>query len=203
MTTARETGMNILILNGPRDTRTAYSSVYRGTYRAHPTHCDQLPDNAEINRLFLWFIEEGGELGLVRDVVKARRFADLWNARLKEAEHFEVVEATDADSAPTHGGTLLGFDLSAGYNNSLLAEGLRRSISATHLPEPILEFWNLIRLHYAPQLNRQGLFQTIETANSCLCSMTALQDLSPNFFEGGDLRDFRPVGLFAIGLDVR
>lgn len=195
--------MNILILNGPRDTRTACNSLYRGTYRAHPTHCDQLPDDAEINRLFLWFIEEGGELGLVRDVTKARRFADLWNARLNKAEHFEVVEATDSDNTPTHGGTFLGFDLSAGYNNSLLAEGLMPSISAKHLPGPIREFWNLIGRHYAPQLNRQGLFQTLETANSCLCSMTALQDLSPNFFEGGDLRDFRPVGLFAIGSVVR
>jgi hypothetical protein len=38
--------------------------------------------------------------------------------------------------------------------------------------------------HYAPQFNGQGLFQTWEVASLCLRAMTALQDLSPNLFEG-------------------
>ena len=190
--------MKLLILNGPRDRRTTYNPLYRGTYRSHPSHCDELSDDHEINRLFFWFIEEGGQLGVVRDLPKAQRFAELWNARLKESERFEVVEATDADIGPSHGGKFMGFDLSAGYNNSLLAEGLRQSLCAKHLPEPIRELWDLIIRHYAPQLNAAGLFQTLEMATLCLRSMIALQDMSPNLFEGGDLRGFQPVLLHAI-----
>jgi hypothetical protein len=188
--------MKLLILNGPRDRRTAYNPLYRGTYRSHPTHCDEVSDDHEINRLFFWFIKEGGQLGIVRDVQKARRFAALWNARLKESERFEVVEVADAEPGQScSGGTFLGFDLSSGYNNSLLAEGLRQSMGAQHLPEPIRELWDLTSRHYAPQLNAAGLFQTFELATLCLRSMTALQVLSPNLFEGEDLRHFRVVRL--------
>ncbi len=187
--------MNLLILNGPRDPRTAQNPLYRGTYRLHPSHCDEVPDDDEINRLFFWFLDEGGELGVVDDIAKAQRFADLWNARLKEPDHYEVVEATDADPGPTHGGTFLGFDLSAGYNSSLLAGGLKQSQGPSHLPEAIRQLCDLISRHYAPQLNSAGLFQTLEAATQCLTAMTALQDLHPNLFEGGDLRDFKPVRL--------
>ncbi|MGB2676543.1 MAG: hypothetical protein WAN12_05615 [Candidatus Acidiferrum sp.] len=192
--------MKLLILNGARDSRPGLNPGYRGTYRAHPSHCDELPDEHEINRLFFWFLEEGGELGVVQDLPKAQRFAELWNARLNESQRFEVIEATDLGTTPSPRGSFIGFDLSAGYNNSLLAEGLKQSVGATHLPEPIREFWDLICQHYAPQLNRQGLFQTLETANLCLRSMTALQRLSPNFFEGGDLSDFHPVRLHAVSV---
>jgi len=188
--------MKLLILNGPRDSRTAYNPLYRGTYRSHPGHCDDVSDDHEINRLFFWFIKEGGQLGVVRDVQKARRFAELWNARLEESERFEVVEVADAEPGQARcAGAFMGFDLSSGYNNSLLAEGLRLSMGAQRLPEPIRELWDLTRRHYAPQLNAAGLFQTSEAASLCLRSMIALQDLSPNLFEGEDLRHFRVVRL--------
>jgi hypothetical protein len=190
--------MNLLILNGDADPRPGKNPLYRGTYRAHPSHCDQLPDDHEINQLFFWFLEEGGELGVVHDAQKARRFAQLWNARLTPPRHFEVIEVTDDDRPPLHGGTFLGFDLSSGYNNSLLVAGLRPMTHQIDLPEPILESYQLISQNFAPKLNRSGLLQTIETAESCRGAMIALQEHSPNFFEGGDLRDFRSVGLFAI-----
>lgn len=189
--------MNVLILNGPRDPRTPYNPLYRGTYRSHPTHCDELPDNHEINRLFFWFIEEGGELGVVQDLPKAQRLAELWNARLNEPEHFEVVEATNGDTAAFLDKALIGFDLSAGYNNSLLVGGLTQTLPID-LPEPIRDRWNLTKRQYAPQLNSSGLFETFETATLCLGSLIALQELSPNLFEGGNLRDFQPVRLRAI-----
>src|SRR6266700_2422623 len=170
--------MNLLILDGPRDPRPSNNPLYRGTYRAHPSHCDELPDDHEINRLFFWFIEEGGQPGVVRELQKALRFANLWNARLKESQHFEVVEVTDSNTASSQNGTFMGFDLSAGYNNSLLAEGLRQSTCVHQLREPIRELWDLTCRHYAPQLNAVGLFHTIEIATLCLRSMIALQDLS-------------------------
>jgi hypothetical protein len=190
--------VNLLILDGPRDHRPGNNPLYRGTYRAHPTHCDELPDDSEANRLFFWFLEEGGELGVVRDASKALRFAELWNERLPQKDRFEVVEVTDGSACPRSTGKFIGFDLSSGCNNSLLVSGLRQSLGVSQLPEPILEMWDLVARHYAPQLNGQGLFQTSEVASLCLRSMVALQDLCPNLFEGGNLRDFRCVGLYII-----
>jgi hypothetical protein len=194
--------MNLLILDGPRDPRPGNNPLYRGTYRAHPSHCDELPDDHEINKLFFWFLEEGGELGVVRDVTKALRFADLWNARLDEKNRFEVVEVTDGEARSRSGGMFIGFDLSAGYNNSLLSSGLRQFFCVNELREPVRELWDLVTRHYAPQLNGQGLFQTLEVATLGFRAMTALQDLSPNLFEGGNLREFRPVGLHSIAQEA-
>jgi hypothetical protein len=190
--------MNLLILDGPRNPRPGNNPLYRGTYRAHPTHCDEIPDDDEINKLFFWFLEEGGELGVVQDLSKALRFAELWNARLREGSRLEVVEVVGVEAHPESGGEFIGFDLSAGYNNSLLATGLRQFFGVNQLAEPVRQLWDLVSRHYAPQLNGQGLFQTLEIASLCLRSMTALQDLSPNLFEGGNLRIFRPVGLYAV-----
>jgi hypothetical protein len=192
--------MKLLILNGPRSPRLhGHCPPYRGTYRAHPTHCAELSDASEINQLFFWFLEEGGELGVVRDLSKAQRFAELWNARLKQEDRFEVLEVVDGDATPESRGHFIGFDLSSGYNNSLLSWGLDRGDGVTQLTESVRELCDLLSRHYAPQLNTQGLFQTLDAASLCLRSMIALQSLSPNLFEGGDLREFRPVGLYAIG----
>jgi hypothetical protein len=191
--------MNFLILNGPRDQGQGKNPLYRGTYRRHPTHCGELHDDSEINQLFFWFLEEGGELGVVRNLPKALRFAELWNARLPESGHFEVVEVME-ENAPAQGnGDFIGFDLSSGYNNSLLSTGLKPFAAVNQLRAPIRELVDLLCRHYAPQLNGQGLFQTFEVASLCLRTMIALQDLSPNLFEGGDLRDFRPIGLYLVG----
>jgi hypothetical protein len=89
----------------------------------------------------------------------------------------------------------LGFDLSCGYNNSLLTTGLTIS-TLNELSSPITELGELILRHHSPQLNPHGLFQTIKTAFQCLRSMTALQALSPNIFAGGTLGDFQPVGVY-------
>ena len=141
-------------------------------------------------------------LGVVRNVDKALRFAELWNTHLKERrDRFEVVEVTDENTRCESNGTFIGYDLSAGYNNSLLRSGLKSIAGANRVAEPIEELLDLINRHYAPQLNGQGLFQTWEVASVCLRAMTALQDLSPNLFEGGDLREFLPVGLYRISVD--
>jgi hypothetical protein len=191
-------GMRFLILDGPRDKRSIYNPLYRGTYRAHPTHCDALPDDNEINRLFFWFLEEGGELGVVRDRSKALRFAELWNARLSEKDRFEIVEVIDDDTLAESKINFVGFDLSSGYNNSLLTSGLPLTPGLSRLAEPIRELYLQICHRYSPQLNAQGLFESSEVASMCLRSMVALQRASPNFFEGGDLSDFHLVGLYSV-----
>ena len=190
--------MKLLILNGPRDTRAAKYLIYRGTYRAHPTYHDGFPRDHEINNLFFWFLEEGGELGLVHDFSKAARYTELLNQNpLLGYRHFELVEATDGNPAAGEGRQQLGFDVSAGYNNSLLWWGLETTPSANGLSEPIRELMNLVHRFYAPQLNRHGLFETAEIASQCLRSMDALQSLSPNLYEGEDLEtSFQAAGLY-------
>ena len=111
-------------------------------------------------------------------------------------KHFEIVEVVDGDAAPEGHGNLIGFDLSQGYHNSLLWWGLTPPSPTSKMAKPIIEFHDLISRFYAPQLNEHGLFQTPEIASRCLCSMIALQDLCPNYFEGGSLEVFRVVGVY-------
>jgi hypothetical protein len=190
--------MNLLILDGLRHPGHMSNPLYRGTYRSHPSYCNEYPDDHEINKLFLWFIEEGGELGVVKDVNKSLRFAELLNKRQIRKGHFEVVEATDGDCCPCSKGSFIGFDLSSGFNTSLLISGLMLGCM-DQVREPIREQCGLLSRQYSTQLNEYGLFQSNSIALSCLRSMTALQDLSPNLFEGGDLREFQSVGLYVIG----
>jgi len=180
--------MNLLILGSPVNPQA--NPLYRGTYRTHPAHCDELPDSHEINRLYSWFREEGA---VVRNRSNALRFAELWNARLKGLQGFEVVEVTECGEHSQ--GKFIGYDLSASFSDSLLAWGLRRFVKET---SPYEVLCDLISRHYAPQLNQQGLFQTIEVASLCLHDMWALQDLCPGLFAIEDLRAYRPVGLFSL-----
>lgn len=215
--------MKLLILNGPRDPRAAAFSHYRGTYRAHPTYCEALQKDHEINNLFFWFLREGGETGLVHDLTKALRYAELLNMHLSEFNpgfaHFEVIEVTDGDTHGDAKGRLMGFDLSAGYNNSLLwwwGQGTEPNAATSvgqtgntppgisTFPKPILVLDDLIHRFYAPELNRNGLFKTTATASECLKAMDALQQLCPNFYEGEDLRaTFCVVGLYLVSPDGR
>jgi hypothetical protein len=192
--------MNLLILNGPRDPRAAKYPSYRGTYRAHPTYCDALPNDHEINQLFFWFLEDGGELGLVHDLAKASRYVELLNQNpLPGYKQFEIVEVTSPDSPQQAGGRLLGFDLSAGYNSSLLWWGLEPQLEPNAVREPIGELVDLAYRYYAPRLGPCGLFQTPEIASQCLRSMDALQRLSPNLYEGEDLiPSYRVVGVYLV-----
>lgn len=190
--------MKLLIVDGPRDPRAAECPSYRGTYRAHPTYCDSLPADHEINSLFFWFLQTGGELGVVEDLKKALRFAELWNTQLEGRETFEVVEVTDGDSGPESTGAFMGFDLSAGYNNSLLWCGLKSGVRLEAISQSVWDDWESIRRSCIAQLNGAGLFRTAAAASECLRSMIAIQDVSANFFEGDDLRTFRVTGLYLV-----
>ncbi len=194
--------MNLLILNGPASPNLNGNSRYRGTCRAVPSHCDDAPDDHEINKLFFWYLEEGGEEGVVHDSTKALRFAALWNERLPGERQFEVVEVTEVNVPPSGNGPLLGFDISCALGGySLLAGWVSETSKTEELPEAIWELSNLLGRFYTPQLNEHALFPTREQAAMCLRSMVALQSLSPNLYESGDLRDFRVVGVFQLGGD--
>ena len=188
---------NLLILDGQRDSSPGRNPLYRGTYRLSPTYCDALPADHETNMLFSWYITEGGESGVVHDLQRASRYVELLNHQSLN-HSFEIVEATTNDAAPVFGELLMGFDLSASYGNSLLQWGVKQFLPALSLPLPIRDLLELISRSYAPQLNGQGLFQSFEVASLCLRSMSALQALSPNLFEGGDLNAFSVVGLYSV-----
>lgn len=189
--------IKLLLLNGPSSPNPGRNPLYRGTDRAHPTYCDSLPEEHEVNNLFFWFLEEGGESGVVHDLPKAKRYAELLNLHVK-GEPFEVIEVADENAASTCGGQFVGFDLSCCYNNSLLQWGFNSFPGLNTLPEPIHELCELLNRCYRPQLNASGLFESYEVATSCLRSMIALQTLSANLFEGGDLKQFSVIGLYRV-----
>jgi hypothetical protein len=161
----------------------------------HPMHFDTLPEDHEANMLFAWFIEEGGELGVVHDVTKARKLRDLCNSYGLE-NNYEVVEACDGGQLSSHCGEPLGYDLSQGLNNSLLWWGLKLGDKKPSNPVPVLA--EVVFAHFSQQLNRYGLFSEINSATKCRDALGALQALQPNFIEGSDLGKFRATALYRI-----
>ena len=129
---------------------------------------------------------------MVDDLAKARRFAALWNKQPSRPGDFEVVEVTSWKEAPETDGEFLGYDLSAGYNNSLLRTGLKPVVKPSDISDSI---W---RQCYAHRLNDADLFQTSQQASQCLEAMAKIQDVYPGFFEGGDLRIFEVTGLYLV-----
>ena len=90
---------NLLVLAGPLYPTMRPNPKYRGTCRACPFHFDDLPEEHEANALFYWFLEEGGELGVVHDERKARRLSDLSN-QYGQGKSYEVIEVVDGNSTP-------------------------------------------------------------------------------------------------------
>jgi hypothetical protein len=178
----------LLILDGPRYPSRNPNLAYRGIFRASPGYFGTLPEDHEANALFLWFIEEGGELGVVHDKGKACRLRDFCNFQ-GSGGTFELIEATEGDNEPLFGGEFLGFDLSQGFNNSLLWSGLSRQVPGD--PElPVRVLTNTIFRLFSKELNANGMFSNIETTTQCRASLMALQALEPNLLEGNELDKF-------------
>ena len=191
---------NLLILNGARPPRDAAFIRYRGTDRTHPTYCDAAPRDHEVNQLFMWYLEEGGELGVVHNLTKAKRYCELCNIYFPY-RHFELIEVTDGDVSATSGDTFRGFDISNGYNNSLLWwEFSEPAEIANNVSEEIAVLVRVVHSFFAPRLNQYGLFQSFEDASLCRRAMIALQYFSPGLYEGGDLSEFEVVGLYSFSL---
>jgi hypothetical protein len=187
---------NLLILDGSRYPTRSPNPAYRGTFRASPGYFNSLPQDHEANTLFLWFLEEGGELGVVHDKAKACRLRDFCNSH-GSGGTFELVEATEGEKQPLVGEKFLGFDLSQGFNNSLLWSGLNRQVPGD--PEsPVRVLANTIFRLFSKELNANGLLSSIETAMQCRTSLIALQALEPNLLEGDELEKFVVVGVFLV-----
>ena len=190
------TAANLLILDGPLYPKMRPNPGYRGTCRMCPAHFDDLPEEHEANKLFYWFLEEGGELGVVHDEQKAYRLRDLSNLHSKE-KSYEVVEAVDVKSKPTHNGEFLGFDISRGLNSSLLWWGLTPSVPEQE-GAPVRVLANIVYGFFSEKLNVNGLFSDVEVATRCRSALLALQTLEPNLLEGDSLEKFEVVGLFRL-----
>jgi len=155
----------------------------------------------------MWFLEEGGQSGVVKDVRKALQYAALLNSQPgSQLNRFEVVQVVTDDAQSNASGKLLGFDLSSGFSNSLLWwwGPEPRVGDSPSLGEPIRTLGDLVYRFYGPQRNENGLFPTVAIASGCLSAMDALQHLCPDLFESEDLRsNFRPVGLYLVPPDER
>jgi hypothetical protein len=112
--------------------------------------------------------------------------------------HFEVIEVVDDNEYPSGSRRLLGYDLSAYYNASLLQSGLKSFPELSTLPHLIERRCEALNDTYGSQLNSCGLFEAYEIAASCLREIMALQMLCPNLFEGGGLNCFRVIGVYAV-----
>ena len=190
--------MNLLILSGPQNPNGNPNLEYRGTYRSGPSYADWLPKDHEFNRLFMWFIQEGGELGIVNNLSLASKFAKLCNLYLAPRK-FEVIEATEANTPPRLAGAFLGFDISQAYNNSLLWWGLKLNPRKSDTPISILS--SVVGKYFAPQLNAHGLFQKLDAALFCRDALIALQSFQPNLLEGDTLDKFQVTGIYRVSLD--
>jgi hypothetical protein len=173
---------------------------YRGTFRPHPYYVDTLPDTHEVNQAFFWFLDEGGELGTVRDVKRAQKLVDAYR-QLDPPQEFEIVEAIKPNKSPHYGEEFLGIDLSCGLNNSLLWCGLRLVGKGfgTRKIHPRLQ---LIEEQFIPMLNDNGLFDDLEAASLCLSRMLDIQRLHPNLFESDERSDFETVALYRVPRDL-
>jgi len=161
-----------------------------------PGHFDSLPEDHEFNKLFHWYLEEGGETGVVHDVSKAKKLANAANVNSGD-EKFEVVEITDGNKASSIGGEFLGFDLSQGFCNSLLWEGLKVERAQEDKPS-IQTLCQLLEEFFRPRLNQYGLFSDFQTASFCLKAKVALQSFHDSLFEGRDLNVFKVVSVYRI-----
>ncbi len=177
------------------------SPAYRGTCRATPHHVDSLGEDHPVNQAFLWYCEEGGEFGLVHDLAKARELVREYK-KLQTPHHFEIIEVSSQRHYQSTR-TFLGFDLSAGYNYSLLYWGL--DLGNVKPSEPIADekyvlIQPLLRLtqeFFQKRLNSNGMFDNYEDASFCLSCMMALQRIYPGLWENEKVT-FEVVGLWEL-----
>ena len=168
-------------------------SHYRGTARPSPYHGDNFPEVHELNQAFRWHIDEGGESGIVQNLSKAMSLVDTYR-RYGVQPDLEVVEVTDAGETPEVGKILLGYDLSAGYHNSLIS-GFSAPVSTSVGQGAIDRLAALVYLEVNRHLNGVGLFPNQEVAARCLDYFQAVREIEPNYYEIGN---YKVVGLYLL-----
>ena len=195
--------MDLLILKKSLGPSVNDLPAYRGTERGHPVHFGNLPDSHVANELFFWFVEEGGERGVVHDLKKAKQLVELLNL-FGDTVFYELVQVgTERAVVPGKGG-FLGFDVSAGFNNSvirrvLLQQQRKDSPKASSAEECAV--WELSRLHrqfFSSRLNDHQLFNHHDDAEFCLQTVRALNTLRPSWMEGTNMAEYAVASLYKV-----
>lgn len=171
------------------------STIYKGTYRTSPTFVEGLDGDSRSNKLFRWYVEEGGESGVVTTIEKALEMVREYKA-LEPSQHFQVVRLLDPTEGVILKEELLGFDISCRFYYSLLSWGLQVNDLSGHAGNKTLTpLLRLISLFFSQQLNGNGLFSSSETAVFCKECLLTLQDLFPGLWEVNGHGKFEVVGL--------
>jgi hypothetical protein len=177
---------------------------YRGTYRENPCYCPELPEEHEANGTFLDYVAEAGEDGFVANLQLAQRLVKAC-ADLKPPRHYEIVEATVCDEEVQLGQQLLGFDVSYKLHFSLLAaadifadNGTSSRNQAEHEVLTIEPLLRLMKLHFRPRVNDNGLFEERKTAEFFLECAKALHSTCRNLWEEDTVID----GLCVVALHL-
>ena len=185
------------VVDGPADP--TCSPTYRGLYRAEPTFCESLPENHELNRMLLSYMNATVDTDALEDLQKARALVSLYQEYVETS--LEILEIVTPGQPPISGKQFLGYDLVFGFSLSLLCWGLQTIIAPPHqggransdASSPIHVLARLINMHFQPLLNKNGLFHNLDDARFCLDCMMAIQDISQGFYEYGQ---YRVVGLY-------
>jgi hypothetical protein len=195
--------LDLLILKKNLGPGADAAAAYRGTERARPVHFRNLPDTHMANQLFFWFLEEGGERGVVHDLKRAKQLAGLLNL-FGDSVFFEVVQVgTERATTPGRGG-FLGFDVSAGFNNSVIRGFVLHDPggSVPNTPSvddgPAGELSSLHRRFFLPKLNDHRIFQHYDDADFCLRTARALNTLRPGLIEGTDLSEYAVTSVYKV-----
>lgn len=175
---------------------------YRGTDRATPTYCVELPAEHPANQAFFWYTNESYPDGAVYDRIAAERLIHTY-ASLESPQCFELIEAVQGQETPTLGQEQLGYDVVHQYHYSLLSWGLVLvGEPAPSLPDDD-RYWQLVPLlrliqqFFQPRLNQHGLFDDPETAQFFLDCMLATQAVRPALWEHEEVK-FQVVGLWKV-----
>lgn len=194
--------MNLLIVGENMDLVRGGNPAYRGTCRSNPTHCDTIADEHSANVCFYWYLKACDESFVVHDLRGAANLVECYRSLIPPQE-FEIIEVVGGNDQPQVGGTLIGFDLSCAFCNSLLTGGLdissHRDPSATNKTlETMQPLFRLLETQFRPKLNENGLFDDFATASFCLECMMAMQALLPNLWEHEEYSDFEVVGVYQV-----
>jgi len=166
-----------------------------------PYYCEDLPADHEVNRLFLWYVAEANELGVIGGLPEAQDLVAAYR-RLTPPREFEILEVTEPGSEPAVGSEFIGIDVSTALYFSLIGGSLLADVRASGMSrhdEAVFRLVDIIQLHFADRLNANGLFSSLQDAQLFLDSMLALQELRPNLFEAEGV-EFACVALFAVPL---
>lgn len=183
--------MKLMVLGRPN---VPYAAGYRGTYREHPFHFDELPEDHEANRAFRVYVsvtDEGGPIAEMEDACMILRTYRRW----APSRDFELV-----DVDPTAEGTadtFLGYDISCGFYYSLVAAALEwapSEESRARCSPGVDVLSELLRRHFHARLNAHRLFDDRQTAQECLDAMMALQRIQPQLYEDSEM-EFEVVRL--------